>query len=162
MEEAGAFPTPEADIQAEESTKLEPQEYIKPRTCAEIRSHIEWVIHSVTQSVNDRTFDAAPGWKYIADDFIVAGSSQPRLPSNTKADLAEGFRSTAAENPDFQLGVPVVETEIDLSSGVARAFANSQGTAGSVTRKHTVVFTFVRDKAGRWMARNETTVFGVL
>lgn len=157
---AAAPQVTDVEVQVNEATRLSPREYNTPRNEAEVRSQVEWVIHSVTQSVNDRTFDAAPGWKYIAEDFLVAPSSQPRVPSKTKAELVAGFKSTAAEHPDFQLGLPQCETEVDMLHGTARVFANAHGIQSSVSRKHTVVFTFKMDSAGHWMACNETTVFG--
>ncbi|KAK4497439.1 hypothetical protein PRZ48_011890 [Zasmidium cellare] len=81
----------------------EPQEHNKPSNEAEIRSHVAWVIRSVSQSINDRTFDSAPAWKYIADDFLVSLAA-PRIPTRTRAELAESFKSFAAEHHDFRGG----------------------------------------------------------
>lgn len=132
-----------------------------------IATHLETVVRGCTESINNRTFDAASHWQYISEDFEVTHDTGSRPATHSKKELIEGFKHVCQEFPWFRLEIFSCNVDVDGGNGRGQVFANAQESGGPsapkgvIARKHIAVFDFERGGDGVWKAVREATIFGL-
>ncbi|KAF2165751.1 hypothetical protein M409DRAFT_55626 [Zasmidium cellare ATCC 36951] len=131
----------------------------------EIISHIESIVASIANAVNERQFDpnTAP-WTSVASEFSMPAIGF-RGEAKSREDYVDGFKNLALPYPNFRIEPLKMESYVLLAVGYAEVYLTAQSSGGrtlpmGIKRKGIGRHEF-RRVDGAWMNVNETSFLGI-